>query len=62
VTLTRDPGGVHFAVADDGVGMDPASQAGGDGLMGIRDRIGAAGGTLHILSSRGHGTTVRRSR
>ena len=48
-----------FAVADDGVGMDPADKRAGDGLTGMRDRIGAVGGTIDIVSSPGHGTTVR---
>jgi signal transduction histidine kinase len=38
--------------------MDPSTKHAGDGLTGMRDRIGAAGGTIHILSSPGHGTTV----
>jgi hypothetical protein len=41
----RDQQGVHFAIADDGVGMDD-----GQGLIGMRDRI---------LSAPGAGTTVR---
>jgi signal transduction histidine kinase len=58
VTLKRDPGRVHFAIADDGAGIDPARRGVGDGLIGMRDRIGAIGGTLHITSSPGQGTTV----
>ena len=59
VTLKRDPDRVHFAVADDGVGIDPARRGTGDGLIGMRDRVGAVGGTLDISSSPGQGTTVR---
>ena len=58
VTLRRDAGTVHFAVTDDGIGMDPPTKLAGDGLTGMRDRIGAVGGTLNIVSSPGHGTTV----
>jgi signal transduction histidine kinase len=58
VTLKRDRSRVHFAVADDGAGIDPATRGTGDGLMSMRDRIGAIGGTLHITSSPGQGTTV----
>jgi signal transduction histidine kinase len=31
----------------------------GQGLIGMRDRIGAVGGRLEIVSSPGAGTTVR---
>ena len=59
VTLGRDQGGVHFTVADDGLGMDTRGGSDGVGLMGMRDRIGAVGGELEIISSPGRGTTVR---
>jgi len=58
VTLKRDPDRVHFAIADDGAGIDPARLGTGDGLIGMRDRVGAIGGTLDITSSPGQGTTV----
>jgi len=35
--------------------MDRASCGAGDGLIGMRDRIGAVGGTLDIISSPGQG-------
>ena len=57
VTLKRDPERVQFAVADDGAGIDPIGGT-GDGLIGMRDRVGAVGGTLDITSSPGQGTTV----
>ena len=42
ITLGRDRERVRFAVADDGVGMDlSAADRAGDGLTGMRDRIGA---------------------
>jgi PAS domain S-box-containing protein len=44
-------------VADDGVGG--ASAAGGSGLRGLADRLDALGGTLHVESPRGGGTTIR---
>jgi signal transduction histidine kinase len=59
VTLGRDGQRVRFAVADDGVGMDHASAAGGEGLTSMRDRIGAVNGEFEILSAAGHGTTIR---
>jgi signal transduction histidine kinase len=54
------PGGpgamVRLAVRDDGAGgADPAR---GSGLTGLGDRIEALGGTLHITSPPGGGTTL----
>jgi signal transduction histidine kinase len=60
ITLGRDGEQVRFAVADDGVGMDPAVAAGnGEGLASMRDRIGAVSGELEIISAPGRGTTIR---
>ena len=60
VTLGRDNDGTHFTIADDGVGMrEPIAGSSGDGLVGMRDRIGAVGGELEIRSAAGRGTTVR---
>jgi signal transduction histidine kinase len=59
VTLGRDREAVHFAIADDGVGMDVTARGNGVGFVSMRDRIGAVGGDLVVLSSPGQGTTVR---
>lgn len=59
VTLGRDREAVHFTVADDGVGMGGPIGGDGDGLLGMRDRVGAVGGELEISSLPGCGTTVR---
>jgi signal transduction histidine kinase len=59
VTLGRDHEGIHFTVADDGVGLREPSDGDGDGLVGMRDRLGAVGGELEIQSAPGRGTTVR---
>jgi signal transduction histidine kinase len=59
VTVGRDRDRVHFAISDDGVGLDHSDRGDGDGLIGMRDRVGAVGGTLSIVSSPGQGTTVR---
>ena len=61
VTLGRYGEAVHFAVADDGVGMDVAVAVVGVGLVSMRDRIGAVGGDVEVVSSPGQGTTVRGS-
>jgi signal transduction histidine kinase len=51
-------GGVlRLEVRDDGVGgADPAR---GSGLIGIRDRVEAAGGTFSMTSRRGEGTRLK---
>ena len=59
VKLGCEPGGVVFAVADDGVGMQLPVHGDGIGLRCMRDRIEAVGGRLEILSSPGVGTRVR---
>jgi signal transduction histidine kinase len=59
ITLGRDGQHVRFAIADDGVGIASPASRDGEGLIGMRDRIGAVGGELDIISSRGAGTTVR---
>jgi signal transduction histidine kinase len=59
ITLGRDRRRVRFAIADDGVGMAEPASRDGEGLIGMRDRIGAVGGELEIVSAPGAGTTVR---
>jgi signal transduction histidine kinase len=67
VTVEADgPDGGHtvLSVADDGVGFDPAARAIASrrlGLVSMRERIEAAGGTFEIVSAPGQGTTVRAS-
>lgn len=59
VIIGRDRDQVHFAISDDGVGIDHSERGEGDGLIGMRDRVGAVGGELEIISSPGRGTTLR---
>jgi signal transduction histidine kinase len=59
IVLARRRDGIEFAVSDDGVGMETDGSADGAGLVGMRDRIGAIGGELEIVSSPGSGTRVR---
>jgi signal transduction histidine kinase len=47
---------VRLAIHDDGIGgADPAH---GSGLVGLSDRIEALGGTLHVTSPAGNGTSL----
>jgi len=47
-------------VVDDGIGFDPARLAlGSHGLVGMRYRVQAEGGQLHIHTAPGAGTRVQ---
>ncbi|HWN22260.1 MAG TPA: ATP-binding protein [Gaiellaceae bacterium] len=59
VEVWEDSDEIRFEVRDDGPGFDPTSAAGSGGLVGIRDRLAAAGGRLEIQSEPGHGARVR---
>jgi PAS domain S-box-containing protein len=57
VELRAENSIVEVAIRDDGTGgADPAK---GSGLIGLRDRVEALGGTIEISSSRGGGTSLR---
>jgi len=54
----------RLAIADDGVGFDPEARSIASrrlGLVSMRERMEAAGGTFEIVSAPGRGTTVRAS-
>ncbi|MGN9909846.1 DUF4118 domain-containing protein [Phytohabitans sp. LJ34] len=56
VTLDASGGTLTLRVHDDGAGgADPAH---GSGLTGLRDRVEALGGAIHVTSPPGAGTTV----
>jgi signal transduction histidine kinase len=57
IAVREADGLLALTIADDGVGgADPAR---GSGLVGLRDRIAAVGGTLEVVSPPGAGTTLR---
>ena len=58
IALSSPDSHLHFTVTDDGAGFDTTHTAHGTGLHGMSDRLAAAGGTLHIRSQPGHGTTI----
>jgi signal transduction histidine kinase len=58
VRLEREGRDLRFSVTDDGAGFDSAQRADGIGLVSMRDRIGAAGGSLDVVSRPGEGTAV----
>jgi signal transduction histidine kinase len=49
---------LHFEVADDGPGFDPATMTPGQGLTNMMDRIAAIGGSVNWDSAPGQGTRV----
>jgi signal transduction histidine kinase len=62
VSLEGSPDGLALTVADDGVGFDvDAAWGKGLGLVSMRERLDAVGGTLDIRSTPGGGTRVQIS-
>ena len=61
VVLTERDGHLRFEVRDDGRGFDVATAQNGTGLQGMADRLDAIGGTLHVRSAPGQGTTIAGS-
>ncbi|MEX2624161.1 MAG: histidine kinase [Acidimicrobiia bacterium] len=57
VTLGEADGHLTFTVADDGTGFDSSGPR-GHGLTNISDRLDAAGGSLHLHTTPGGGTTL----
>jgi two-component system sensor histidine kinase UhpB len=49
---------LHIEVDDDGAGFDPAVSSEGIGIIGMRERVFAVGGTIQMRSQPGRGTTV----
>jgi two-component system sensor histidine kinase UhpB len=49
---------LHIEVGDDGEGFDPALASEGIGIIGMRERVFAVGGTIQVRSRPGRGTTV----
>lgn len=61
IQLRERRGGLYFEVRDTGYGFDTRSERATGGIVNMRDRIGAAGGTIEILSRPGRGGTVMGS-
>ncbi len=58
VEVWEDAGEVRFEVRDDGPGFDPEAAPAGGGVVGMHDRLAAAGGRVEIHSAPGRGTRV----
>ena len=61
VTVTEDATRVYVTIHDNGKGFDPAADASGFGIVGMRERAALLGGTLTIESAPGGPTTVTAS-
>lgn len=61
IQLRERRGGLYFEVRDTGHGFDTHAPRVSGGIVNMRDRIGAAGGTIEILARTGRGTTVMGS-
>ena len=58
IGVTATGSQVRLEIADDGRGFDVSAVAAGFGLIGMRERVALAGGTIELVSCPG-GTTVR---
>ncbi|MGZ8633716.1 MAG: sensor histidine kinase [Solirubrobacteraceae bacterium] len=61
VSITDSEQAVTIRVHDDGPGFEPDAHHEGFGLIGARERVALTGGTLHIESCPGAGTTLEAS-
>jgi signal transduction histidine kinase len=60
IDLAAGNGCVELSIRDDGVGFDPSAPgAAAYGLLGMRFRVEAEGGELHVESATGRGTCIR---
>jgi len=59
LAIALEGGRMRVEVADDGCGFDPATAECGNGLVNLRGRAQALGGTAEIESVPGQGTRVR---
>jgi signal transduction histidine kinase len=57
VEVEAQDGGVRISIRDDGVGGAAPSR--GSGLLGLKDRVEALGGTIVLDSASGNGTALR---
>ncbi|OLB62971.1 MAG: hypothetical protein AUH94_04155 [Ktedonobacter sp. 13_2_20CM_2_54_8] len=58
MTLKQQQDYIYLRICDDGCGYDLAKHQTGTGIVGMRERANALGGTMKIFSQPGKGTTV----
>lgn len=59
IEVSQDDTSVLIVVRDDGIGFDMDERPTGFGLVGMRERVALAGGSLTIVSTPGVGTVLR---
>jgi two-component system, NarL family, sensor histidine kinase DevS len=59
VVVRETPTSLDLVVSDSGAGFEVDADAGGYGLLGIRERIALLGGALSIETAPGQGTVIR---
>ena len=59
IEVVEGPETIEVVVSDDGVGFDMDDGGHGFGLIGMRERVALAGGSLSIVSTPGVGTELR---
>ena len=59
IVFIEEQNELQIAISDDGIGFDPdVIGAGHYGLLGMRERVRLAGGSLEVLSEMGKGTQI----
>jgi two-component system, NarL family, sensor histidine kinase DevS len=58
VEVSENEENLRVRVIDEGRGFDPETRSDGFGLIGMRERVTLAGGTLDLHSAPGKGTTI----
>jgi signal transduction histidine kinase len=61
IEIDQERDSLRGLISDDGVGfeVEPCVRRGGLGLRGMHERLGALGGSLHIVSAPGQGAQIR---
>jgi signal transduction histidine kinase len=61
IDIEQEQDTLRCVISDDGVGFEVESRvrSGGLGLRGMRERLAALGGSLHVVSARGEGAQIR---
>ena len=57
--MIEDARAVAISVGDEGRGFSESAKGAGFGLVGMRERVSLAGGTMEIDSAPEAGTTIR---
>ena len=58
LVLSEEDNTLHIEVADNGAGFDMATSSSGIGIIGMRERVYALGGTISFASEPGSGTII----